>query len=88
MAIAGIKPAAFATSELGSMEDAVTSITDNTMKPISLPSGTALYTEEQVHEIIMKAAQYWIETWDWYDDEPIDVDYDGEVLEFMESDGE
>ncbi|WP_270321768.1 hypothetical protein [Weissella confusa] len=54
MAIAGVKPVAFATSELGSMEDAVTSITDNTMKPISLPSGTALYTEEQVHEILVK----------------------------------
>ena len=56
MAIAGINPAAFATSELGSMEYAITSITNNSMEPISLASGTELFTDEQVREILIKFA--------------------------------
>lgn len=60
MAIAGVKPAAFATSELGSMEDAITSITNNRMEPISLPSGTGLFTDEQVREILERYDQ-WIQ---------------------------
>lgn len=56
MAIAGIESAAFATSELGSMEDDITSITNNSMEPISLPSGTGLFTDEQVREILSKFA--------------------------------
>lgn len=58
MAIAGIEPVAFATSELGSMRYAMTSLTNNSMEPISLPSGTELYTDEQVYEILKKAAEY------------------------------
>ena len=54
MAIAGIEPVAFATSELGSMRYAMTSLTNNSMEPISLPSGTELFTDEQVREILVK----------------------------------
>ncbi|MFP7467596.1 hypothetical protein SFC41_02590 [Weissella cibaria] len=60
MAIAGVNPAAFATSELGSMEDAITSITNNSMEPISLPSGTELFTDEQVREILIEFAMRWV----------------------------
>lgn len=60
MAIAGVKPAAFATSELGSMEDAITSITNNSMEPISLPSGTGLFTDEQVRDILIKFSNEYI----------------------------
>lgn len=56
MAIAGIKPVAFATSELGSMRYAMTSLTNNIMEPISLPSGTELYTDEQVRDILIEFA--------------------------------
>lgn len=54
MAIAGVEPVAFATSELGSMRYAMTSLTNNSMEPISLPSGTQLFTDEQVCEILIK----------------------------------
>lgn len=54
MAIAGIEPVAFATSELGSMRYAMTSLTNNSMEPISLPSGTQLFTDEQVRDILIK----------------------------------
>lgn len=56
MAIAGIEPVAFATSELGSMRYAMTSLTNNIMEPISLPSGTELYTDEQVRDILIEFA--------------------------------
>lgn len=56
MAIAGVYPAGYATSELGSLEHAETAITDNTMLPINLLSGTQLYTDEQVREILIKFA--------------------------------
>lgn len=54
MAIAGFNPVAFATSELGSMRYAMTSLTNNSMEPISLPSGTELFTDEQVRDILVK----------------------------------
>lgn len=54
MAIAGVEPVAFATSELGSMRYAMTSLTNNSMEPISLPSGTQLFTDEQVRDILIK----------------------------------
>ena len=56
MTIAGIEPVAFATSELGSMRYAMTSLTNNSMEPISLPSGTELFTDEQVREILINFA--------------------------------
>lgn len=56
MAIAGIEPVAFATSKLGSMRYAMTSLTNNIMEPISLPSGTELYTDEQVRDILIEFA--------------------------------
>lgn len=56
MAINGVNPVAFATSELGSMRYAMTSLTNNSMEPISLPSGTELFTDEQVREILIKFA--------------------------------
>lgn len=56
MAIAGIEPVTFATSELGSMRYAMTSLTNNIMEPISLPSGTELYTDEQVRDILIEFA--------------------------------
>lgn len=54
MAIAGVNPVEFATSELGSMRYAMTSLTNNSMEPISLPSGTELFTDEQVRDILVK----------------------------------
>lgn len=54
MAIAGVEPVAFTTSELGSMRYAMTSLTNNSMEPISLPSGTQLFTDEQVRDILIK----------------------------------
>ena len=54
MAIVGVEPVAFATSELGSMRYAMTSPTNNSMEPISLPSGTQLFTDEQVRDILIK----------------------------------
>lgn len=54
MTIAGIKPVGYATSELGSLEYATTAITDNAMLPISLLSGTQLYTDEQVRKILIE----------------------------------
>lgn len=54
MAIVGVEPVAFATSELGSMRYAMTSLTNNSMEPISLPSGTQLFTDEQVRDILIK----------------------------------
>lgn len=56
MAIAGIKPVGFATSELGAMEYATTAITDNALQAITLYSGTELYTPEQVRNILIKFA--------------------------------
>ena len=79
MAIAGIKPVAFATSELGSMRYAMTSITNNSMEPISLPSGTELFTDEQVREILIKFASK-VEAFDEME-QPFIPDVD----EFMES---
>ena len=85
MAIAGVKPVGYATSELGSLEYAKTSITDNAMLPISLTSGTELYTTEQVEEILLKAAEFWIDEYDYYNDQFTTVDYDLEVYDFMKS---
>lgn len=85
MAISGVKPVGYATSELGSLEYAKTSITDNAMLPISLTSGTELYTTEQVEEILLKAAEFWIDVYDYYNDQFITVDYDLEVYDFMNS---
>lgn len=85
MAIAGVKPVGYATSELDSLEYAKTSITDNSMLPISLTSGTELYTTEQVEEILLKAAEFWIDVYDYYNDQFITVDYDLEVHDFMKS---
>lgn len=85
MAISGVKPVGYATSELGSLEYAKTSITDNAMLPISLTSGTELYTTEQVEEILIKAAEFWIDVYDYYNDQFITVDYDLEVYAFMKS---
>lgn len=54
MAIAGVEPVGYATSELGGLEHAETVITDNAMLPISILSGTQLYTDEQVRDILIK----------------------------------
>ena len=85
MAIAGVKPVGYATSELGSLEYAKTSIIDNAMIPISLTSGTELYTTEQVEEILLKAAEFWIDVYDYYNDQFTTVDYDLGVHNFMKS---
>lgn len=85
MAIAGVKPVGYATSELGSLKYAKTSITDNDMLPISLASGTELYTAEQVEEILTRAAVAWIDGYDAYDEVYVTVDYDLEVHDFMKS---
>lgn len=79
MAIAGIEPVAFATSELGSMRYAMTSLTNNSMDPISLPSGTELFTDEQVREILIKFASK-VEAFD-----EIEPPFIPDVDEFMES---
>lgn len=78
MAISGINPAAFATSELGSMEEAITSITNNSMEPISLPSGTELFTDDQVREILIKFGSDYLPFID-------EAGVTGVVDEFMES---
>lgn len=79
MAIAGVNPVAFATSELGSMRYAMTSLTNNSMEPISLPSGTELFTDEQVREILIKFSNEYILL---IDDDTVEEIVD----EFMESD--
>lgn len=48
-----------------------------------LPSGTKLYTDEQVYEILKKAAEYWVDNYDHYNEQFIDIDYDIEVTEFI-----
>lgn len=79
MAINGVNPVAFATSELGSMRYAMTSLTNNSMEPISLPSGTELFTDKQVREILIKFASK-IEAFD-----EMEPPFVPDVDKFMES---
>lgn len=85
MAIAGIPPYAWETKE-GELKYSRKELAKyNRQHSNSLNDLDGLYTSEQVQQILLKAAEYWIDGYDYYNDQFTTVDYDLEVYDFMKS---
>lgn len=85
MAIAGVTPYAWETKE-GELIYSRTELDEYNKKySNTLTDREGLYTSEQVEEILLKAAEYWIDGYDYYDEQYRPVDYADEVYDFIRS---
>lgn len=85
MAIAGVIPYAWETKEGELKYNPKELAKYNERHNNTLNDEAGLYTTEQVEEILLNAAEFWIDEYDYYNDQFITVDYDLEVYDFMKS---